>query len=94
MKLIPMKEMLKMTKDGINEALAPIRAAKLKAKAELAKAKLAEEIIDLDAQIQEHCTSKDIDFEKLGDLIDEVELREHRQERMDQILTQLFPEGV
>lgn len=94
MKLIPMKEMLAMTKDAVNVALAPVRAAKIKAKAELAKAKLAEEIIDLDTKIQELCTSKEIDFDKLADMIDEVELREHRQVRFDEILKQLFPTGL
>lgn len=94
MKLIPMKEMLKKTKDEINVALAPIRAIKIKAKAETAKANLAEEIINLNTEVQELCTSKEIDFHKLGDLIDEIELKEHRQTRINEIVAQLFPDGT
>lgn len=93
MKLIPMAEMLKKTKEGINEAMAPIRARRIHARAVLAKANLDEEIADLETKIQEECTTKDIDFDKIASYIDEVEMREQRKERFDEIVAQLFPDG-
>lgn len=91
MELKPFKELIAMSKEKIDEALAPMRARAVKAKAELEMAKLEENRIKLEAKIQEMCVGKEIDFPKLLDLMDEYDLNERRLAQYGKILAQLFP---
>lgn len=93
MELKPFKELIAMSKEKIDEALAPMRARAVKAKAELEMAKLEETRIKLEAAIQEMCVGKEIDFNTLLNKMDEYDLNERRLAQYGKVLGQLFPES-
>lgn len=92
MKLKPYKEILKMAKEAIDDTLAPVRAMKAKKQAELEVAKMDAKIATQEAKIQEICTSKEIDFDKLITAQDELALMERRKKQFGKIIEELFPE--
>lgn len=92
MKLKPYKEMLKWSKEKVDEALAPIRAIKAKKQAELEIAKLEEKIATLEAKINEVCIEKDIDFNFLIERLDDLALLERKKKQFIKIIDELFPE--
>lgn len=92
MKFKPFKEIIGMSKDKLNEALAPIRARKVKTQAEMKKSEIDEKIIVLETEIQEMCIDKDINFDNLLDKLDKIALLERRKKQYDKVLNDLFPE--
>lgn len=92
MKLKPYKELIAMSKEKLDAALAPVRARQVKTRAELEMAKIDEALISTEASIQELCAQKEINFEKLLKLMDDVALAERRKKQYGQILRELFPE--
>ena len=92
MELRPFKELVGMSKEKLDEALAPIRERQVKSKAELKMSELEADIIRKETQVQELCIEKDIDLEKLLNLLDEVALLERRIKQYQVVLEQLFPE--
>jgi DNA-binding transcriptional MerR regulator len=90
-KLKPFKELIALSKEKIDEALAPLRASTAKAKATLKMAEIDEKIASLGQKVQELATSKDIDFDAIADKLDEVALLELRKQRFSEITSQLFP---
>jgi hypothetical protein len=91
MKLKPFAEIIAMSKEKLSEALAPIRARKVRSQAELEMAKLDDELIRLEADIQEQCAKEDIHFPSLLDKLDKVALLERRKTQYESVLAQLFP---
>jgi hypothetical protein len=91
--LKPFKEILAMSKEKLDEALAPIRARQVKAKADSLVANYEEELISIEKDITEKCTSKDVDFEKIADLLDKHALKLRRKEQFESIYKQLFPDN-
>jgi len=91
MKLKPFAEIIAMSKEKLSEALAPIRARKVRSQAELEMAKLDDELIRLEADIQEQCAKEDINFPSLLDKLDKVALLERRKAQYESVLAQLFP---
>lgn len=91
MKLKPFKEIIAMSKEKLAESLAPIRARKVKSQAELEMAKLDDELIRLEADIQEQCAKEEINFPALLDKLDKVGLLERRQKQYQKVLAELFP---
>jgi hypothetical protein len=89
--LKPFKDLIALSKEKIDEALAPLRASTAKAKATLKSAEIDEKIAALGQRVQEMCSSKDIDFDAIADKIDEIELLELRQSRFTDLVAQLFP---
>ena len=92
MELRPFKELVGMSKEKLDEALAPIRERQVKSKAELKMSELEADIIRKETQVQELCIENDIDLEKLLNLLDEVALLERRIKQYQVVLEQLFPE--
>ena len=92
MKLKPYKEMLKWSKEKVDEALAPIRAIKAKKQAELEIAKLEEKIATLEAKINEVCVDKDINYSSLIEKLDDLALLERRKKQFIKIIDELFPD--
>lgn len=92
MKLKPYKELIAMSKEKLDAALAPVRARQVKGQAELEMAKIDEALISNEAAVQELCAQKQIDFPKLLKLMDDVALAERRKKQYGQILAELFPE--
>lgn len=91
MKLKPFAEIIALSKEKLAESLAPVRARKVRSQAELEMAKLDDEIIRLEADVQEQCSKEDINFPTLLDKLDKVALLERRKEQYEQVLAQLFP---
>lgn len=92
MKLKPFKELLKLSKEKLDEALAPIRAHKVRTQAALESAKIEEQVVTLEAEIQEMCAQKEINFESLISKLDKAALLERRKRQYAQIVADLFPE--
>ena len=91
MKLKPFAEIIAMTKEGLDAALAPIRAKQVKMKAELEMAKIDEQLVNTETKIQELCTTKDINFDSLITKLDEYALAERRKKQFQKIINELFP---
>lgn len=91
MKLKPFAEILAMSKEKLAEALAPVRARKVRSQAELEMAKLDDELIRLEAEIQEQYAKEDLNFPSLLDKLDKVALLERRKGQYAEVLSQLFP---
>lgn len=94
MQLKPLKEILSSTKEKIDEALAPVRARQIKSAADVRSAQLEEKLLTLERQITEACSTKDINFDKVLDLMDEYDLTERRIKQLKQLADQLFPAEV
>ena len=91
MKLQPYQEIIKLSEEKLNETMAPLRAKRMKSKAQLEMAKLEEKIAEKQDKVQEMCLDKDINFDKLLDSLDETALLERRKDQYDEVLKQLFP---
>lgn len=92
--LKPFRELIAMSKEKLNEAMAPLRARAVKSQADLEMTKLEGDIIALQAAIQEMCVDKEIDFAALFDKLDDIALLERRLKQYEDVLAQLFPEDV
>jgi len=91
-KVKPFVEVLAMTKEKLDAALAPIRARSAKAKADMASAKLEEQMVNLEREIHEGCAAKELDFDKIVDKIDKYELAERKLKQINGLIAELFPE--
>lgn len=85
------KEVLALTKEKLDEALAPIRAKSAKAKADLEIAKLQEKLVGLESEIHKACAEKDLNFTTIADKIDQYELAERRLKQIEKLVGDLFP---
>jgi hypothetical protein len=94
MKLLPFKDLIAMSKEALDSAMAPIRARQVRSQAELEMAQLDAEILTVEREVQEMCTEKKIDFGKLIDKLDKAALLERRKAKYDEVLQQLFPEAA
>ena len=92
MKLPAYKDVLKMAKEKVNDALAPVRANRAKKQAELEMAKLDEEIATQTAKIHEICCEKEINFAALIEKQDQLALTERKKKQYQKILDEMFPE--
>lgn len=91
MQLKPFKEIIGMSKDKLDAAMAPIRARKEKSKAEMEMAQLDADLLTLETKVHEMCIEKEIDFKKLLNTLDEIGLKERRKKQYQKVLQQLFP---
>jgi len=92
-KMKTFKELVSMTKEKLDEALVPLRVRAAKAKAESAVIKLEEKMISLETKIHEACAKKELDFNSIGDMMDEYDLTERRLKQINDLCLALFPEG-
>lgn len=93
MKLPTYRDVLKMAKEKVDDALAPVRAARAKKQAELEMAKLDEEIATMTAKIYEVFCQKDVNFAALIEQQDKLALAERKKRQYQKILDEMFPEG-
>lgn len=91
-KIPSFKDVLNMTKEALEESMIPLRIRSAKAKAESQKVKLEEKMLTLEQQIHTACSAKELDFDRIGDLMDDYEMAERRLEQINAIVNQLFPE--
>ena len=85
------QEVLALTKEKLDEALAPIRARSAKAKAELEIAKQQEKLIALETDFHKLCAEKDLNFNSIADKVDAYELAERRLKQIESLVLELFP---
>lgn len=88
----PFKDVLAMTKEKIDEALAPIRARSAKAKADLESARIEERMVALGNDIHQLCTEKELNLDRIISKIDDYELAERKKAQIAKIVSELFPE--
>lgn len=93
MKLMKYKDILAMTKEKINEAMAPLRAREMRKQGELELCKLETEIVEKEAAIRELSKDYPLNFSRLIDRIDDLELLTLRKERFEEILKEMFAEN-
>lgn len=86
------KELISMTKEKLDEAMVPLRVRAAKAKAEGEKVKLEQKMLELETKINDLCAQKDLDFNKVADLMDDYDLSERRLAQVTKLVEQLFPE--
>jgi hypothetical protein len=91
MKLRPYKELIALSKEKLDEALAPIRARRFKAQSELEKSKLETEQLEKETKVQEMLTNKEPSLPSILDCLDDIALLERKREQYDDLLGQLFP---
>jgi hypothetical protein len=90
MSLLKYKEILVLAKEKINEVMAPLRAREMRKKGELEACKLESIIAEKEQKIQEYASTYPIDFDKLIDAIDELELVKRRKEQFEKIIQEMF----
>jgi hypothetical protein len=90
MKLTKYHEVLVLAKEKINEMMAPIRSKEMKKKAELEIAKLEGYIAEKEQVIQEIASKYPIDFDRLIDALDDLELTKRRLKQFAQIIEEMF----
>ena len=86
------KELVSMTKEKLDEALVPLRVRSAKAKAEGEIVKLEEKLIQLETKINEACAKKELEFNTIGDMMDEYDLTERRLKQIKELVAALFGE--
>lgn len=90
MALMKYKDILILAKEKIKEAMAPLRANEMKKKAELEICKLESEILDRESKIQDLAAAYPIDFDRLIESIDDLELIKRRKEQFEKIIKEMF----
>lgn len=89
----PFKDLISLTKEKLDEAMLPLRVRAAKAKAEGEIIKLEEKLLGLEAKIHEACAKKELDFNTIGDLMDDYDLSERRLKQIKDLVSALFPES-
>lgn len=92
MSLLKYKDVLVLAKEKVKEAMAPLRAREMRKKAELEVCKLESSIAEKEQKVQQYASEYPVNFDKLIDALDELELTKRRKEQFDQIITEMFGE--
>lgn len=90
-KLKPFKEIISLSKEKLDEAMAPIRAKMMQSTADLEMAQLEGQIISQESKIMEMCTQKEINFKSLIQERDKLYILERNIKQYQAILDELFP---
>lgn len=90
MALMKYREVIALAKEKISEAMAPLRAMEMKKKAELEIAKIESKIAEGEQKIQELCSVHPIDFDKIIEAIDDLDLIKRRKDQFNRIVTEMF----
>jgi L-asparaginase/Glu-tRNA(Gln) amidotransferase subunit D len=92
MALTSYEKILTMAKDAVKEMMAPIRAHEMKKKAELEIAKLDGTIAEKEQKIAELASEYPIDYDKLINALDDLELTKRRSTQFSKIIEEMFSE--
>lgn len=90
MALLKYSDVLTLAKDKIKEVMAPLRAREMKKKAELEVAKLEGIIAEKEQKIQEYASEYPIEFDKLLDALDDLQLTERKKAQFVKIIEEMF----
>ncbi len=92
MSLLKYKDVLILCKEKVKEAMAPLRAREMRKKGELEVCKIDSLIAEKEQKIQEHASEYPINFDKLIDALDDLELIKRRKEQFEKIIAEMFGE--
>lgn len=92
MSLLKYKDVLVLCKEKVKEAMAPLRAREMRKKGELEVCKIDSEIAEKEQKIQEYASEYPVNFEKLLDALDDLELIKRRKEQFEKIIEEMFGE--
>jgi hypothetical protein len=92
MALMKYKDIIVLAKEKIKEAMAPLRAREMQKNAELEIARLEGKIAEKEQLIQELAAEYPIDFDKLINALDDLELTKRRMEQFGKIIEEMFGE--
>lgn len=84
------KDIISMSKELKDKALAPIRAKQASVRFDAKLAELEEKKMDAEAKIQDLCAANPLDVDKLVDAIDDIALLERRMTKIAELQKQLF----
>lgn len=90
-KLTPYKKLLTMAKEAVDATLAPVRANAAKKQAELEIAKLEERSATLQSELDGLCATRELNFSRIIDKLDEIDLTERRKKQFIKIVAEMFP---
>lgn len=90
-KLKSYRELVAMTQEMLDEVLLPLRVKSAKNRAEAAVLKLQEKLLSIERQINEACAKKEVDFDQVGDLMDDYDIAERRLNQINEVVAALFP---
>lgn len=90
MSLLKYKDVLILCKEKVKEAMAPLRAREMRKKGELEICKIDSTIAEKEQTIQELASEYPINFDKLIDALDELELTKRRKEQFEKIIEEMF----
>lgn len=90
MSLLKYKDVLILCKEKIKEAMAPLRAREMRKKGELEVCKIDSAIAEKEQKIQEYASEYPIDFDKLIDALDDLEIIKRRKEQFEKIIDEMF----
>jgi hypothetical protein len=91
MTLTPYRKLLTMGKEAIDAALASVRSRSAFAKGALELAQLAERIATIECEINQICAEKDINFGRIIDKLDDLDIAKRREQQLMKIIDELFP---
>ena len=90
MSLMKYKDVLVLCKEKIKESMAPLRAREMRKKGELEICKLESQIAESEQKVQECASEYPIDFEKLLDSMDDLELTKRKKEQFEKVINEMF----
>lgn len=93
MALMKYKDVIKLAKEKIDEAMAPLRAREMRKRCELEVCKLESTMAEKEQKIQELSAKYPIDFYALADALDDLALTERRKTQLEEIAKELFDES-
>lgn len=83
-------ELVKLGKDAMRDAQAPLRAKEMKLKAQVRMAELESKIAEGEQRLNELGSAYPIDFDKLLATMDEVALNRRRHDQLGVVVSELF----
>ena len=86
MKLKPYQEVIRMAKEVVDAALVPVKVIKAKKRLQFLMADVDERIAEQESKIETMCLEKEIDFNLLAILQDELALMERRKKQFTKIM--------
>lgn len=91
MKLQVYHDIIKATKEKVNELLAVPRAYEQRKRAELEVAKIDAQLVSHEQKVQELAAKYPVDFDALLEALDEFALLERRKEQFNVVIAEMFP---
>ena len=85
------KELVAMSKEGLDAALLPLRVRAAKAKAEGQIIKLEERLLSLETKINQLCAEKELNFNSIISQIDDYDLTDRQLKQIQKLVASLFP---